>query len=1200
PEQIGDIAVIGISGRYPMAEDLDAFWRNLADGRDCVTEIPPERWPLDGFYAPVREPHRSYSKWGGFLSDIDKFDPLFFNIAPHEAEMMDPQERVFLETVWHVLEDAGYTRATLAGANTGVFVGVMYGQYQLLGMADDGRMGVSSYASIANRVSYFFDFHGPSMAMDTMCSSSLTAIHLACESLRRGECETAVAGGVNLTVHPQKYLQLSLARFASSDGKCRSFGAEGDGYVPGEGVGALLLKPLPAALADGDNVHAVIRSSAVNHGGKTNGYTVPNPRAQRMVVSAALRRAEVGPADVGYIETHGTGTALGDPIEVAALAEAYGASGRGPDRIPIGSVKSTIGHLESAAGIAAVTKAILQIRHRAVAPSLHADRLNPNIDFANSGLYVATQLAEWKPNACGQWIAGVSSFGAGGANAHLVLASQQDQDSTPDSGERQVLVLSAKSHEQLTQLAGRLADHLQRRLPPGDARQSLAADVLTLLHDVLGLRPGDLGLGDPLAEAGFDQVARARLGAGLAEVYGLPSDDLPEELNTAAEIAEHLHGRHGQRLRSDVDTAAGDFGVHLPAGELRLADVAYTLQVGRESMAARFACVAADLPAAVAQLRAVATGEQRGGSSFTGQVPRPGAQGDVVAMPFADEAGRQYLRALVRDRAVDRIAELWVQGAHIEWHGLYDGQVRRRVPLVDYPFARERCWLETTRLDWSPDRPAAPREAITSENGSSPDVAGPERVRGPEKETPMRPMQMQTEIRSTVQRELVVLAAAAIGLDVQRFDPHTSLADYGFDSMALKDLADRIAGRFGVPLTPVVFFERPGIAGITGWLLDEHGDQVEAVVRAVAPDPSPGTGTGWSAPSANGVTAVLERHAEPRIVADAAVGLAAPDVAAAHEPIAIIGMSGRFPGSPTLDRFWENLRDRRDLVTEIPEERWNWRELDNDDLPPEQRCKFRWGAFIEDVDKFDPLFFGISPAEAEMMDPQQRILLQSVWAAIEDAGYRPSELSGEQVGLFAGVQFSDYQHLLHEAGVLNAQAALGNEHSITVNRVSYLLNLHGPSEPINTACSSSLVAVHHAVRSLRCGESSVAVAGGIALNLAAHSTVAAGLMGLLSPDGRCKTLDRSANGYVKGEGVGVLVLKPLRAATADGDHIYAVIKGTAVNHGGRAASLTAPNPEAQAALLRAAIEEADVDPDTIGYLELHGTGTELCDPIVIS
>lgn len=1045
------VAIIGVSGRYPQAADLNAFWDNLVHGRDCVTEIPPDRWSTEGFYDPAGGPGKSYTKWGGFLSDIDKFDPLFFNVSPKEADMIDPQERLFLQTVWHTLEDAGYPRAALRGGRTGVFVGAMYGEYQLLGRLEDGRMGVSSHASIANRVSYFFDFHGPSIALDTMCSSSLTAIHLACESLRRGECDTAVVGGVNLNLHPRKYLQLSLSGFASTDGKCRSFGADGDGYVPGEGIGALLLKPLGAAVSDGDTIHAVIRGTAVNHGGKTNGYTVPSPLAQGTVIGDALRGAGVRPDEIGYVEAHGTGTALGDPIEVAALTEAFGEV---PAKIPIGSVKSVIGHLESAAGIAAVTKVLLQMRHRTMVPSLHADRANPNIDFAATPFRVQRELAEWTTRDGRRRLAGVSSFGAGGANAHVVMEEYVDERHTDDDRGPVVLPLSAKSPDRLAALAAQLADFLDAGI--------VIDDLLATIRELLGLNDGDLRPDDSLRECGLDAVAAARLSESLALTYDVRLDELPD---TVAAIAD--------RLTSAGNRAASP-----------LPDVAYTLQVGREAMPERVAVVATDSREAARKLRAVASG-----------------------------------KAIENTGELAGIARSWERGEDVDWSSLHEGRTCRRVSLPGYPFATERHWLDDT-----------------------------------ETEPPVKTISDDAEL----EQQLVSLAADVIGLDPVRLDPKVGLGEYGFESVAIKTLADRISDRFGVALSPTVFYERTGIAGVAQWLREQRG------------------------------TGVV-RQAETVIAAGSET-----------EPIAVIGMSGRFPGSPDLDSFWENLRAGRDLVTEVPEDRWSWRALASEDLPPDQRCPFRWGGFIDDVDKFDPLFFGISPAEAEMMDPQQRLLLETVWAAVEDAGYRPSQLADRRVGLFAGLQFNDYQHLLHEAGILNAQSGVGNEHAIAVNRISYLLDFHGPSEPVNTACSSSLVALHRAVRSLRNGESTLAIAGGIALNLSPHSTVAAGMMGLLSPDGRCKTLDSRANGYVKGEGVGVVVLKPLRQAIDDGDQIHAVIRGTAVNHGGRASSLTAPNSEAQAALLRAAAEDAGVGLETVGYLELHGTGTELGDPVEIN
>ena len=463
-----DIAVIGIAGRYPQAANLEEFWTNLKAGRDCITEIPADRWNSDLYFDPQYKVGKSYTKWGGFVADVDKFDPLFFNISPREAELIDPQERLFLETAWQTIEDAGYSKENISGKLVGVYVGVMWGQYELFGAESisggDTAVPSSSYASIANRVSYFFDFHGPSIALDTMCSSSLTAIHLACEELRKGEIDAALAGGVNLTLHPNKYLSLSQGKFAASDGKCRSFGKGGDGYVPGEGVGAVLLKSLENALRDGDRIYAVIKSSAVNHGGKTNGYTVPNPNAQADLILDALKKANIDPRTLSYVETHGTGTSLGDPIEITGLSKAFEGYTQEKQFCPIGSVKSNIGHLESAAGIAAVTKALLQIKHKQLVPSLHAQPLNPNIKFEDSPFYVQTELKEWTRPATHARRVGVSSFGAGGSNAHLILeecADTFEQEGVPQVSGPVVFVLSARDQAALCRYAEKVVGFLE-------------------------------------------------------------------------------------------------------------------------------------------------------------------------------------------------------------------------------------------------------------------------------------------------------------------------------------------------------------------------------------------------------------------------------------------------------------------------------------------------------------------------------------------------------------------------------------------------------------------------------------------------------------------------------------------------------------------------------------------------------------------
>ncbi|MEU5165866.1 SDR family NAD(P)-dependent oxidoreductase [Streptomyces mutomycini] len=464
PEAVrsGDIAVIGLSGRYPEADTLEEFWQNLRAGRDCVREVPAGRWD-HGRYAEA-----GAGGWGGFLDDIDRFDPLFFHISLLEADYLDPQERLFLQCAHHTLEDAGYTPDRLSrGAKVGVFVGVMYQEYQLLGAQaqERGRPDAlwGSASTVANRVSYFYDFHGPSMAVDTMCSSSLTALHLACEAIRSGQCDTALAGGVNLTPHPNKHLVLGQRKFLSGDGRCRSFGEGGDGYVPGEGVGAVLLKPLERAIADGDQIHAVIKGTAVNHGGRTSGYSVPTPVAQGKVIAEALTAAGVDPRALSYLEAHGTGTSLGDPIEVSGLEKAFGLAGGAPERLAIGSVKSNIGHLESAAGIAALTKVLLQMRHGELVPSLHSATLNPHIDFERTPLSVQRTLEPWRrPVLEGRTLprtAGVSSFGGGGSNAHVVVAEYQPPARPAEAladGRPALLVLSAKSEAQLVEQARRL------------------------------------------------------------------------------------------------------------------------------------------------------------------------------------------------------------------------------------------------------------------------------------------------------------------------------------------------------------------------------------------------------------------------------------------------------------------------------------------------------------------------------------------------------------------------------------------------------------------------------------------------------------------------------------------------------------------------------------------------------------------------
>ena len=458
------IAVIGIGCRFPRAEGPDAFWELLRDGVDAISEVPPERWDAGAYYdADAGRPGRMRTRYGGFLSGVDRFDAAFFGISPHEAKRMDPQQRLLLEVAWEALEHAGIPPDRLAGQAVGVFLGICANDYARFQTSDpaliDGYAGTGNALSVAaNRLSYALDLRGPSLALDTACSSSLVALHQACLSLRTGECRTALAGGVNLTLTPHWTIAFSQAGMMAADGRCKTFDAAADGYVRGEGCGLVVLKRLRDALADGDRPLAVIRGSAVNQDGRSNGLTAPSRQAQEEVVSRALEQAGLPPGAIGYIEAHGTGTPLGDPIEVNALKSVLLAARPPPEhRCALGSVKTNIGHLEAAAGIAGVIKTVLALHHELIPPHLHLEHLNEQIELAGTPLYVPTRAVPW-PRTAAPRRAGVSSFGFGGTNAHVILEESPIVHVTPAARPERawhVLTLSAKSEPALGELARR-------------------------------------------------------------------------------------------------------------------------------------------------------------------------------------------------------------------------------------------------------------------------------------------------------------------------------------------------------------------------------------------------------------------------------------------------------------------------------------------------------------------------------------------------------------------------------------------------------------------------------------------------------------------------------------------------------------------------------------------------------------------------
>ncbi len=1006
---IQDVAIIGCTGQYPGAKNLQEFWDLLQQGRSAIQTIPADRWDWQTFFdSALDKPGKSYSKWGGFIDDVDKFDPLFFTISPAEAERMDPQERIFLQIVWAVFEDAGYTREALEkiAEQIGVFVGVMNHDYSLYSVR-------SAYWSIANRISYYFGLHGPSLAVDTACSSSLTALHLAYQAICRGECELALAGGVNLILHPDHFINLCQLHMLSKSDTCRSFGANADGFVVGEGAGVVLLKPLQKAIADGDSIYGVIKGTAMNAGGKTSGYMVPNPTAQAALIQKAMQQAHVLPTSISYIEAHGTGTALGDPVEIAGLKRAFGKR-QSNFSCAIGSVKSNIGHLESAAGIASVTKVLLQFKYKKWVPSLHAEKLNPHIDFANTSFHIQRELTDWHPPLDCPRRAGISSFGAGGANVHIILEEAPQPLSTTlrtSPKPYYLVLLSAKTPGSLKQRANDLVDWLKK----ATANAPTLEEISYTLH-----------------------ARRQHFDWRCAMVV----ESIDELITILPMIEKHqVHVLHKPIEQQTIDIHALD-----------------TLD---------------------------------------------------------------YREKLIS------LADFYHQGYAIDWQMLYGASIPAPISLPTYPFLKERYWISAhNELD----------VANLQEENTNP-------------------------IIQPLAAEIMQMVARLLKIKLADLSPELPLSEYGIDSIGLTGLTNAVNERYQLALTPAILYEHQTIASFAHFLNQQL------------------SGTG---PDKNKF--LIKNNMPSSMVND----------------IAIIGMSGVFPGAENLEQFWENLIHAKDSIQEIPADRWNWQTFYGDASTEKNRTKIKWGGFIETMTAFDAAFFNMSPREAELTDPQQRVFLQTVWKAIEDAGYSPNALAKSKTGVFVGAVNDDYTELLLKNNITDAHITTGTTRSMIANRVSYLLNLQGPSVTMDTACSSSLVAIHQAIQAIQQGDCIQAIVGGVNALLSPSTYLAASKANMLSETGRCHTFDKQADGYVRAEGVGALLLKPLALAKADGDHIYAVIKGSAVNHGGHVNSLTAPNPNAQAEVIAAAYQKATVSVETITYIEAHGTGTALGDPIEIN
>ncbi len=1327
------IAIIGMSGQFPGAPDVDAFWRVLKDGRDCIAEVPAERWDWRDYWGdPLSEPGKGNAKWGGFIDGIAAFDASFFGISAPEARMMDPQQRLLLTQAWRVMEDAGYAPSALAGSKTGVFIGTADTGYSRL--ISQAGVGIEGYSMTAlapslgpNRISYFYDFHGPSVAVETACSSALIAVHRAVEAIRSGHCSAAIAGGINALLLPEAFVGFSKAGMLSPEGHCKPFSARADGYTRGEGVGLVFLKSLADAERDGDRILAVIRASAENHGGHAASLTAPNPKAQAELLRTAYARSGIDPRTVGYIEAHGTGTPLGDPIEVEALTSAFADLARdaeatfGPapaQSCAIGSVKSNIGHLELAAGIAGLIKVLLQMRHGEIARTLHCDELNPYMKLAGSPFHVAQQETAWSHliDAEGNILprrAGVSSFGFGGSNAHVVLeeypAPQDPAPASEHSTDPELIILSAKSEAQLKEMAERLAAFLsepdqaahlcdiahtlQIARDPMEFRLGLVAQTKAQMLDRLnawlagetakGIQTGRvktnrktmsvLESDGPLREAAAGLAARGRaedllaLWAGGFNVdwrsvrKGRPGKRISLPGYPFAKTEFWVgKGRQAAAEKTaappsstfELDGADSFLRDHLVDGTMVLPGV-MSFELVRQALARtgagseRFELTGHTWVSPVAVTAGPErlevslqqeTAERSRYSIFatepTGK--RVHAQGAVRtlgeeaaaridldaakaaatrALDVADIYRRFESLGLLYGPAQRAITGLW-QGsglavARLELPAEADREPALNPSILDGSLQAliglEEGEANGTALPYSVRRVAV--HGPTSERmwavvragdkGASIDVCDDDgtvvvrledfAVRAVEQSGRSIPASLVGESATAVSDEarlsaalriVTGIAARTLEVDASELDVEAELGDFGFDSVTMTAFASRINAELGLSLTPADFFEYATLERLARHIAGDLSEEQLGISVAAEKEPA--------MPTAPAPVSETGFDADRRAAADD------------DDPVVIVGQSCCFPMAENADAFWSNLISGRDCITRIPADRWDWREIDGDPRTDPGKTNIHWGGFIDRVFEFDPLFFAISPREAKLMDPQQRLMLMHAWKAIEDAGHSPKSLSGQKVGVFVGTSSSGYCERIGEDTGGEGYVATGSVPSVGPNRISYFLDLHGPSEPVETACSSSLVALHRAVQAIRAGDCDMALVGGVNTIITPDAHINFARAGMLSPDGRCKTFSSEANGYVRGEGVGMLFLRRLSDAERDGDPILGLVRGTAINHGGHANSLTAPNTEAQADLLRTAYDRAGIDPRSVGYIEAHGTGTALGDPVEIN
>lgn len=1482
-----DIAIIGISGRFAGSETLEDFWEHLQAGDSCISEIQREGWREQDYYNPdPTSKNTSISKWGGMLDEIDRFDAAFFHISPAEAGRMDPQQRLFLQEAFKVIEDSGYTREQLSGHKIGVFVGGRNSDYKSQRLDDDltSQTFLGNEMSIlASRLSYFFNWHGPSYTIDTACSSSLVAIHLACESIRRQESTMALAGGVFLMSTPEFQVLSSQSGMLSSNGTCNTFDDSAGGMVLGEGVGTLLLKSLNEAIRDRNIIHGVIKGSAINQSGATNGIAAPSVRSQKELLVEAYTNASISPATISYVEAHGTGTKLGDSIEFKALSEAFRLYTDQKGFCVLGSHKPNFGHSTLAAGCAGLFKVLLALRHKQIPPTISVKNINEYISINESPFILDHASHSWQRHDERPRRAGISSFGSNGTNCHLIIeeAPQQTPSSHKTTRPAYLFPFSAQTpaalHTKIRMMARWLEKSASQHTPQDVAytlligrahfphRSAFIASDLTELQQVITifLHTGSASTyftsthpNVPVPTSSESQHDGEQLITELAQRINLPMQIYTEKLTLLATyyVAGHtlpwenmyqhetcscislpaypfsgerywiqrktkeqtesedaksinpaslpslINELRAQKSRPPTQDLTPEGGLQVQGMTKLLAkflwayldtDTIFTETPQTEddileragfpkpynhwlAESLQFLCREhyltydrqrysinththldtallwsewqkqkgywLDNPATTAQatlaeamlhaLPAILTGEKPATDSLFPSSSMQLVEGIYKNNPVADyfnitlaETLLTYVQLRLQQNPTTRIRILEIGAGtggnsaiifqklrpyhatiqeycytdisqsfllyakktygpdnpyltyqlfdvevpiaeqnivaqsydvviavnvlHATSHihhtlhntktllkpngllllneisqnslflhltfGLLEGWWRfvdQEIRIPGCPALTPQSWqtvlqAEGFRTIFFPTQDVhhLGQQIIVAESDgvflAQTSTSGAEKTSQQHEKARLQARSPQSSLGQSwklntsgatlVDQQLeeyiraIIVDHLARTLDITptAIDTDIPLREMQVDSILGINLVQHINQSLSLTLETTILFDYRSVHELATYIISHYKDRV--IVAFTANQSSPPIAADATPPPS------FEPHNEPKRLptASALVYDTSSPSTLNREPIAIIGMSGRFGSCDTVDDLWEQIAQGADLVEKVT--RW-----DLSNYYPAQATYCDAGSFINGIDQFDPLFFNISGLEATYMDPQQRLFLEEAWKALEDAGYAAS-VQGRLCGVYVGCEKGDYQHLLPEDAP--AQAFWGNLGSLIPARIAYYLDLQGPAIAVDSACSSSLVAIHLACQSLWTGETEMALAGGVFIHSTPAFYLAANQASMLSTSGHCYTFDKRADGMVPGEAVGIVILKRLSAALADGDHIYATIHGSGINQDGASNGITAPSLKSQERLERYVYDTFQIDPAGIQMVEAHGTGTSLGDPI---